>query len=86
MPFQITIEMTETITKIDGVPCRLWRGRTPAGGQIDVFVHRVGTEEPAAQRELANALLEVAAPREVDPLTPAMQRAKPLVIDVRHIL
>ena len=67
MSFKLTIEPTETITRIDGVPCRLWKGTTPSGGRLDVFVHRCGSADPAAQAELEKALIEVVPPAKIDP-------------------
>jgi len=63
---RLTIESTPTITEIDGVPCRLWRGTTEGGRPVDVYVHRIGSADPRAQEELDRRLVEMpAVPREL---------------------
>jgi hypothetical protein len=63
---RLTIESTGVITTIDGVPCRLWRGRTDSGREVDVFIHRFATADPAAQRELEADLLDQGPPVELE--------------------
>lgn len=50
---QITMESTEHLTEIDGVPVRLWEGETSWGTRCKVFVHRiaVSNEDDSAQFE-----------------------------------
>lgn len=62
---KLTIESTDEITTIDGVPVRRWRGRTESGRPVDVFVHRVATADPWAQAELDAVLAERSRPREL---------------------
>lgn len=62
----LLIESTPTITYLDGVPCRVWRGVDAQGRRCDVFVHRVGTEDAELQKVLADELREVAPPAGVD--------------------
>jgi len=38
---KLLIVATETITEIDGVPVRLWKGATEHGVRCLVFVHRI---------------------------------------------
>lgn len=38
---KITIESTDMLTHIDGVPVRLWQGVTDRGIACKVFVHRL---------------------------------------------
>jgi hypothetical protein len=38
---KITIEATDQLTTIDGVPVRVWRGETEDGVPCQVFVHRI---------------------------------------------
>jgi hypothetical protein len=38
---KITIEPTPSTTKIDGVPVRMWVGKTDAGARVTLAVHRV---------------------------------------------
>lgn len=62
---KLTIEPTDVLTEIDGVPVRLWRGRTPRGNPVQVFVHRIRADELTAQAELDPVLKEVYEPREL---------------------
>lgn len=38
---KITIESTDKIALIDGVPCRFWDGVSESGARCVVFVHRI---------------------------------------------
>lgn len=38
---KITIESTENLTQIEGVPVRLWEGVTEGGVRCKVFIHRL---------------------------------------------
>ena len=62
---KLTIESTDTLTHIDGVPVRLWRGTTEAGNPVDLFIHRVASADPAAQAELSRELGEQPEPHEL---------------------
>ena len=50
---EIKIKATETLTEINGIPVRLWEGRTEQGIDCKVFVHRIAVhkDEDAAQFE-----------------------------------
>jgi len=74
---QLTITPTPTITTIDGVKVRVWKGSLPSGNPVQVFVVRVGTDDPGSQAELERHLQEMPAPREV-----ALAKA----VSLRHIL
>jgi hypothetical protein len=62
---RLTIESTNMITTIDGRPCRIWKGRTESGREVDVFVHRIATADLAAQAELEREMIEMGRPVEV---------------------
>jgi len=62
---QLLIEATDVITTVEGQPVRLWRGTMEDGTEVDVFVARIGTDHPGAQKVLERALREMPAPREV---------------------
>lgn len=62
---RLTIVPTLIITTIDGVPVRLWRGETEDGRPVEVFVHRVRSDDPDAQAQLGAVLAEVPEPREL---------------------
>lgn len=45
---KITIEPTPDFASVQGVRCRLWKGRTESGGECVVFVPLLTTERGAA--------------------------------------
>ena len=53
------------ITTIDGVPCRVWAGRLESGREVDVFIHRIATVDPAARAELEREMIEMREPIEL---------------------
>ena len=53
---KLAIESTGYFAVLDGAMCRIWRGTTEGGHRVAVFVHAIGTAEPAAQAELEAAL------------------------------
>ena len=61
----LTIESTDTWTTIDGRPARLWRGTTPEGREVHVFVGMLAVADPAAQAELERDLMLVLPPAEM---------------------
>jgi hypothetical protein len=62
---KITIESTDVITTIDGVPVRLWCGITEQGTRCDVFVVRIGAVVGAASEVLARELRKMPEPIEL---------------------
>ena len=62
---KLTLESTDTITSIDGQPCRVWRGVTARGIHCVVFVSRIAVEGGADTSEFEAELLAAEAPREV---------------------
>lgn len=42
---KLTITATDQLTRMDGVPVRLWEGMTEDGVKCKVFVHRVAVHE-----------------------------------------
>lgn len=57
---KITIESTDSITHLDGVPVRVWNGITEQGVPCKVFVHRLAVHQDedlaAFERELQEQL------------------------------
>lgn len=62
---KIQIEATEHITKIQGVPVRLWRGVTESGSECHVFVHRIAVPEGQDSSEFEAELREKLPPGQV---------------------
>jgi hypothetical protein len=65
---RLTIESTDLVVQLDGVPARLWRGVTEAGEVLDVYVHRLAfaADDPAAAAAAAAGLEETAPPAVAD--------------------
>lgn len=81
---RILIESTDTVTSIDGVEVRLWRGTTGEGNRVEVYVHRIGTDDPRAQAELERAVSERPRPVELAAIEAEATRGR--AIDLRHII
>jgi hypothetical protein len=69
---KITIVPTSTITDMDGVPVRLWRGQTESGIPVMLAVHRVIVNETERQAEF-EAELHATNPPEEDRRRPLGQ-------------
>lgn len=72
---KITIEPTRELTRLDGVPVRVWKGVTDDGTPCTVFVHRVAVDEGFDQKVFERELSLLLPPREMD-----------LPIPLRHVL
>lgn len=64
---KVLITPTEHFFFLDKVLCRKWEGVMENGATIDVYVHRVGTADPDAQRLLELAAVEMEPPRVLRP-------------------
>jgi len=58
---KITMESTDKITMLAGVPARLWAGVTEGGVPCHVFVHRLAVHEDEKQAEFDRELEEMSA-------------------------
>ncbi len=60
---KITIESTNKIVRLNGIPARIWEGETASGIRIHCFITRiaVGKDEPRVE-EFAAELEETVAP------------------------
>lgn len=63
---KIELHSTSQITRINGVECRVWEGRTARGTAITAFVARVAVDEGGDARELERELRETPSPRPVN--------------------
>jgi hypothetical protein len=66
---KITITSTDQITRIDGVPVRLWEGVTERGVACKVFVHRVAVRSTHDSAQFEAELKEMQQPGRVVPLS-----------------
>jgi hypothetical protein len=69
---KIAIESTDVITRIDGVPVRLWEGVTEDGIPCKVFVHRIAVRDDQDSARFEKELAEQLPPGRV--------------VDLRHVL
>jgi tRNA U38,U39,U40 pseudouridine synthase TruA len=59
---KITIESTDKLTHIDGVPVRIWEGRTEHGVPCTVMVHRIAVRKEQDTRQFEAELKEKLPP------------------------
>jgi hypothetical protein len=59
---KIKIESTDKLTKIDGVPVRLWEGETESGTKCKVFIHRIAVHNDADATQFEKELKEQLQP------------------------
>ena len=59
---RITIESTTKLVELNGVPARVWEGRTESGIPVHVFVTRVAVPIDADASEFERDLEEASAP------------------------
>lgn len=59
---KITIESTPTISHIDGVPVRHWKGVTEQGVPCDVFIHRLAVSNDVDATQFERELAEERQP------------------------
>lgn len=70
---RITIESTEKIVTLNGVPARVWQGETESGIPVHCFVTRIAVEADKDCSQFERELQEHAAPRpEVTAIDPRM--------------
>jgi len=59
---KITIENTTKVVHVDGVPARVWEGRTESGVPVIVFVTRIAAERTEDLAEFERDLAEQRTP------------------------
>ena len=62
---KISAEPTAILTKIDGIPVRLWTARTESGVAFIMFVHRCVVPKEADNAEFEAGLRELPQAREL---------------------
>lgn len=64
---KVELESTSKQVLLNGIPCRIWEGRTDRGTPIHAFVALVGiSDDPAAIAELDSELNRSPAPGNAD--------------------
>jgi hypothetical protein len=61
---RLTLEMTNELTNIDGVMCRIWTGHSDTGVPVRVYVHRVAIPLKGTQHPFNIELVEMEPPTE----------------------
>ncbi len=61
---KITIESTDKIVELNGVPARIWEGTTKAGIPMHAYITRVAVREDADADEFERELAEQKKPSE----------------------
>jgi len=65
---KLTIESTDKLTVMDGIPVCVWNGVTKAGVKCLVFVHRLAVHNDEDQSQFDRELVEQLPPGIVVPL------------------
>lgn len=62
---KLTLEPTDRIVTLDGVPARVWQGTTDAGVEVHCFITRIAvpTDKADECERFSAELKETAAPR-----------------------
>ena len=76
---KLEMTATSTLTEIDGVPVRVWKGITARGEEVLVFVHRIAVHKDQDPTAFEQELEETMPPQSI---TRPLQQ----VFDLRHIL
>lgn len=66
---KIEIASTGEVTRLDGVPVRVWVGRTKGGVDCLVFVHRLAVRRNEDQGEFERELQDMGPPMDVRVVT-----------------
>jgi len=59
---KIEIESTEKIVDLNGVPARIWEGKTKSGISVHCFVTRISPQQNTDIDEFEKELFEIRAP------------------------
>jgi hypothetical protein len=59
----LLIESTDVVTAVDGVPVRLWLGRTPDGVPCKVYVRLIAVAHELDSTAFDRGLVQVEPPR-----------------------
>lgn len=59
---KITIENTEKIVTLNGVPARIWEGETQSGIRCHAYITRIAVAEDQDQEQFERELKEQKAP------------------------
>ena len=59
---KVNLESTTKIVTLNGVPARIWEGKTESGMKVHAFITRVAVDKDEDQTQLQKELQECAAP------------------------
>jgi hypothetical protein len=60
---KIELESTTKLVTLNGVPARLWQGRTAAGVQVHAFITRIAVDRSDDTSQFEAELVEQTSPR-----------------------
>lgn len=60
---KITIENTDQIVQVNGLPARIWEGKTDSGIEITCFIARIGVDAANNCSQFEKELRETKSPR-----------------------
>jgi len=69
---KVSLKSTTKIVKLNGIPARIWEGKTDSGIKIHVFITRIAVGEGEDQVQFQEELQECALP------SPEVEKAYPL--------
>lgn len=69
---KLTIHNTDKITKLNGVPARIWEGQTESGIPVHCYITRVAVDKDADTTEFEKELQETPAPCTINNIPLAM--------------
>lgn len=59
---KVTLQSTTKIVDVNGLPARVWEGRSAKGVRVYAFITRIAAEEGCDHAEFKNELQECAEP------------------------
>jgi hypothetical protein len=61
---KVTIESTSKLVEVNGVPARIWEGKTESGIAVHCYITRVAVEPGENEAQFKAELMECRAPSE----------------------
>jgi hypothetical protein len=59
---KVTIESTTKIVSLNGIPARIWKGKTEEGQKVHCFITRIATPLDSDQDEFMKELTRTSVP------------------------
>jgi hypothetical protein len=68
---KIHLESTGQIVEFNGIPCRVWEGKTEGGVRLTAFITRVAVDRAEDSSQFERELIEQPEPRPAGTIWPA---------------